>query len=92
MIELSEYFPKWNVQTFFSQNITYIRKKSPIPDSYFIKYESPNIQFQEEIKKMIADIDKDGTGKISYEDFLELMSIKMAEKDSREEILKAFRQ
>lgn len=40
---------------------------------------------------MIADIDKGGTGKISYEDFLELMSIKMAEKDSREEILKAFR-
>ncbi|XP_030763646.1 caltractin [Sitophilus oryzae] len=46
---------------------------------------------KEEIKKMIADIDKDGTGKISYEDFLELMSMKMAEKDSREEILKAFR-
>ncbi|KAF7284850.1 uncharacterized protein LOC143190610 [Rhynchophorus ferrugineus] len=46
---------------------------------------------KEEIKKMIADIDKDGTGKISYEDFLELMSVKMAEKDSREEILKAFR-
>ncbi|ERL93831.1 caltractin isoform X2 [Dendroctonus ponderosae] len=46
---------------------------------------------KEEIKKMIADIDKGGTGKISYEDFLELMSIKMAEKDSREEILKAFR-
>ncbi|XP_050307858.1 uncharacterized protein LOC126744462 [Anthonomus grandis grandis] len=46
---------------------------------------------KEEIKKMIADIDKDGSGKISYEDFLELMSLKMAEKDSREEILKAFR-
>ncbi|KAL1489626.1 hypothetical protein ABEB36_013570 [Hypothenemus hampei] len=46
---------------------------------------------KEEIKKMIADIDKGGTGKISYEDFLELMSIKMAEKDSKEEILKAFR-
>ncbi|XP_060530670.1 uncharacterized protein LOC132704591 [Cylas formicarius] len=46
---------------------------------------------KEEIKKMIADIDKDGTGKISYDDFLKLMSVKMAEKDSREEILKAFR-
>lgn len=46
---------------------------------------------KEEIKKMIADIDKDGTGKISFDDFLELMSIKMAEKDSKEEIMKAFR-
>ncbi|XP_022906299.2 uncharacterized protein [Onthophagus taurus] len=46
---------------------------------------------KEEIKKMIAEIDKDGTGKISFNDFLDLMTIKMAEKDSKEEILKAFR-
>lgn len=46
---------------------------------------------KEEIKKMIAEIDKDGTGKISFEDFLSLMTVKMAEKDSKEEILKAFR-
>ncbi|CAG9820268.1 unnamed protein product [Phaedon cochleariae] len=46
---------------------------------------------KEEIKKMIADIDKEGTGKISFDDFLQLMSIKMAEKDSKEEIMKAFR-
>lgn len=46
---------------------------------------------KEEIKKMIADIDPDGTGKLSYEEFLALMSAKMAEKDSKEEILKAFR-
>lgn len=46
---------------------------------------------KEEIKKMIADIDKDGTGKLSYADFLSLMTVKMAEKDTKEEILKAFR-
>lgn len=46
---------------------------------------------KEEIKKMIADIDKDGTGKISYDNFVQLMSSKMAEKDSKEEIMKAFR-
>lgn len=46
---------------------------------------------KEEIKKMIADIDKDCTGKLSYADFLSLMTVKMAEKDTREEILKAFR-
>ncbi|XP_060783463.1 centrin-1 isoform X2 [Neoarius graeffei] len=46
---------------------------------------------KEEIKKMIADVDKDSTGKISFDDFLAVMSQKMAEKDSKEEILKAFR-
>lgn len=46
---------------------------------------------KEEIKKMIADIDKDGSGKLSYADFLTLMTVKMAEKDTKEEILKAFR-
>lgn len=46
---------------------------------------------KEEIKRMIADVDKDGTGKISFDDFQQLMTVKMAEKDSNEEILKAFR-
>lgn len=32
---------------------------------------------KEEIKKMIADVDKDGTGKISFDDFLAIMSQKM---------------
>lgn len=40
---------------------------------------------------MIAEVDKDGTGKLSFDDFLTLMSVKMAEKDSKEEIMKAFR-
>ncbi|NXF79648.1 CETN1 protein, partial [Sclerurus mexicanus] len=46
---------------------------------------------KEEIKKMISDIDKEGTGKISFDDFLAVMTQKMAEKDSKEEILKAFK-
>lgn len=46
---------------------------------------------KEEIKKMVAEIDKEGTGKVSYDDFLQLMTVKMAEKDTKEEILKAFR-
>ena len=82
----------------------------------------------EEIKKMIADIDKDGTvayynqlhswpipltkaliltelyiicsfhiypligsGTIDFQEFLEMMTSKMSSRDSREEILKAFR-
>jgi len=46
---------------------------------------------KEEIKKMITDIDKDGSGAIDFNEFLEMMTKKMSEKDSREEILKAFR-
>lgn len=46
---------------------------------------------KEEIKRMIAEVDKEGTGKLSYSDFLRLMTQKMTEKDSNEEILKAFR-
>uniref|UniRef100_A0A8C1WB10 Centrin, EF-hand protein, 2 n=1 Tax=Cyprinus carpio TaxID=7962 RepID=A0A8C1WB10_CYPCA len=46
---------------------------------------------KEEIKKMIAEVDKDATGKISFCDFMTVMTQKMAEKDSKEEILKAFR-
>ena len=47
---------------------------------------------KEEIKKMISDIQKENAGTIDFNDFLQLMSQKMAEKDSKEEILKAFRQ
>merc|ERR1712096_493547 len=46
---------------------------------------------KEEIKKMISDIDKDGSGTIDFNEFLEMMTAKMGEKDSKEEILKAFR-
>lgn len=45
---------------------------------------------KEEIKRMIAEIDK-GDGKVLFEDFQELMTVKMAEKDTKEEIMKAFK-
>lgn len=34
---------------------------------------------KEEIKKMISDVDKDGTGKISFADFLTVMTQKMVD-------------
>lgn len=34
---------------------------------------------KEEIKKMISEVDKDGTGKISFVDFLAVMTQKMVE-------------
>ena len=46
---------------------------------------------KEELKKMISDIDKDGSGQIDFAEFLDMMTQKMSERDSKEEILKAFR-
>ncbi|KAK2955810.1 putative Caltractin [Blattamonas nauphoetae] len=46
---------------------------------------------KDEVKRMIQEIDRDGTGTIDFTSFLEMMTIKMAERDPREEILKAFR-
>jgi centrin-1 len=46
---------------------------------------------KEEIRKMISDVDTDGSGTIDFNEFMDMMTAKMSEKDSREEILKAFR-
>jgi len=46
---------------------------------------------KEEIRKIIQDADKEGSGLIQFADFLELMSAKIAERDPIEEIKKAFR-
>merc|ERR1712195_288204 len=40
----------------------------------------------EELKKMVADVDTDGSGMIEFGEFLEMMTGKMGEKDSREDI------
>uniref|UniRef100_A0A1W7RAW0 Calglandulin n=1 Tax=Hadrurus spadix TaxID=141984 RepID=A0A1W7RAW0_9SCOR len=45
---------------------------------------------KEEIKLIVAEIDKNKLGKIGFDDFVTLMTTKMAEKDTNEEILKAF--
>ena len=46
---------------------------------------------KEEIQKMIAEVDIDGSGRIQYEDFVKLMTVKIMNRDPQEEILKAFR-
>jgi centrin-1 len=43
------------------------------------------------VKKLIAEVDRDGKGVIEFADFMELMTTKISERDPREEILKAFR-
>ncbi|XP_027247765.1 centrin-4 isoform X1 [Cricetulus griseus] len=45
---------------------------------------------KDEVRQMTVEIDK-GTGTIGFEDFFAIMSVKMSEKDEKEEILKAFK-
>merc|ERR1719486_836423 len=40
----------------------------------------------EELKKMVSDVDNDGNGTIEFVEFLSMMTGKMGEKDSRENI------
>jgi centrin-1 len=46
---------------------------------------------KDEVQKMIAEVDVDGSGQIHYDDFVKLMTIKIMNRDPQEEILKAFR-
>ena len=39
---------------------------------------------------MIGDIDKDGSGSIDFEELLDMMTAKMSDKDTREDIQKVF--
>merc|ERR1711916_123598 len=45
----------------------------------------------EELKKMVTDIDNDGNGTIEFAEFLMMMTAKMGEKDTREDIEKVFK-
>ncbi|XP_065158817.1 uncharacterized protein [Atheta coriaria] len=46
---------------------------------------------KEEMKRMIAEVDTEDSGKLSYENFITLIAGKMCAPDSKEELLKAFR-
>ena len=45
---------------------------------------------KEEIRKIILDVDREGTSQIEYGDFLDIMTVKMKERDPVEEMKKAF--
>merc|ERR1711959_346648 len=45
----------------------------------------------EELKKMVSDVGNDGNGTIEFAEFLAMMTGKMGEKDSREDIEKVFK-
>lgn len=44
-----------------------------------------------QIEKMIADVDKDGSGAIDYDEFYYMMTAKIGERDTKEELTKAFK-
>merc|ERR1712118_409588 len=46
---------------------------------------------KDEIAKMIADVDDSGDGEIDFDEFMVMMTAKMGEKDSRDDLIKAFR-
>ena len=45
---------------------------------------------KEEVKKLLQEIDRNGEGIVRYEDFAEIMTVKMLERDPVEEMKKAF--
>lgn len=45
----------------------------------------------EQIDQMIRDVDKDGSGAIDFDEFVHMMTAKIGERDSKEELTKAFR-
>ena len=45
---------------------------------------------KEEIRNIIVNVDNDGSGQIEYQDFLDLMTVKMSERNPVEEMKKAF--
>merc|ERR1719275_320756 len=63
-----------------------IRRSSKLPCAHLVLN-----QRRKRSKKMISDVDDDGSGTIGYEEFLKMMTHKILNRDPKDEILKAFR-
>ena len=46
---------------------------------------------KEELRKLVSQVDRDGSGAVDFTEFLDIMTSKMGDRDSREEMIKAFR-
>ncbi|GMH11393.1 hypothetical protein Nepgr_013234 [Nepenthes gracilis] len=46
---------------------------------------------EEQINRMIADADRDGSGAIDFDEFCYMLTAKIGERDTKEELVKAFR-
>lgn len=65
--------------------------KINIKDLKIVLHSLGQDQTKEEMEKIITDMDCDGQGHISFQQFLELMSTKIEEKNTPEDVMKAFR-
>ena len=61
--------------------------KLPLPPSSALGFEPA----ADEVRSMVASVDKDGSGLVDYDDFVALMAAKVAARDPLEELRKAFR-
>jgi centrin-1 len=43
------------------------------------------------LQNMMADLDQDGSGKIDFDEFISMMTAKMSDRDTREDLQKVFR-
>ena len=46
---------------------------------------------KDELRKMITDVDTDGSGSVELPEFIEMMTAKMSDSDSKEEVEKVFK-
>lgn len=44
----------------------------------------------QQVEHMIADVDKDGSGAIDFDEFVHMMTAKIGERDTKEDLHKAF--
>ena len=49
------------------------------------------LRTQVELKKMITDVDADGSGSVEFPEFLQMMTAKMGSSDSKEDVVKVFK-
>ena len=78
----------------FNLNTKICEKNTGAIDAKELKVAMRALGFEpkkEEIRKMVAEVDRDGSGTVDFEEFLSMMTIKMGQRDSREEMIKAFR-
>lgn len=68
------------------QNVFYILSIELKAAMTSLGFESKN----QTIYQMISDLDADGSGQIDFEEFLELMTARVSDKDTRENIRKIF--
>ncbi|KAJ8546156.1 hypothetical protein K7X08_018739 [Anisodus acutangulus] len=45
---------------------------------------------EQQVEQMIADVDKDGSGAIDFDEFVHMMTAKIGERDTKEELARAF--